>query len=44
MAWYYVLLIVVVSVAVGAIVGNESFKMKHGCTVDPTTKKASCTK
>ena len=44
MKWYYVLLIVVVSVAVGTIAGAQSYAMKHGCTVDKATGKATCTK
>lgn len=44
MKWYYVLLIITVSAAVGVIVGNKATKMKHDCTVDKTTGKMTCTK
>lgn len=42
----FVTTIVIAIIAVGAAFwgGGEAFKSAHGCTVDKTTKKATCTK
>lgn len=42
----FVTTIVIAIVAIGAAFwgGMKSFESTHGCTVDPTTKKATCTK
>lgn len=44
MKWYYVVTIVVVSAAVGTLLGYQGYSMKHGCTVDKATGKSTCTK
>lgn len=44
MKWYYTVTIVVVATAIGLLAGSESFKMKHECTVDKKTGKATCSK
>lgn len=38
------LVIAIVAIGVSFWGGMESFKNMHGCSVDPTTKKATCTK
>lgn len=42
----FVATIVIAILAVGAAFagGMAMFKSQHGCVVDPTTKKATCTK
>lgn len=42
----FVVTIVIAIVAIGASFwgGMKSFETMHGCTVDKTTKKATCTK
>lgn len=39
-----VIVIAVVLIGVAYWGGMKSFESQHGCTVDPTTKKAICTK
>lgn len=45
-ATIFVSTIVIAILAIGAAFwgGAEMFKSAHGCTVDKTTKKATCTK
>lgn len=44
MKWYNVLVIVIVSAAVGTLLGYKGYQMKHECTVDKATGKATCVK
>lgn len=39
-----VIVIAVVLIGLAYWGGSKSFQSQHGCTVDPTTKKATCTK
>lgn len=43
-AFVATIVIAIVLVGVSFWGGMKSFETTHGCTVDPTTKKATCTK
>lgn len=38
------IVIAIIAIAGAFWGGQKSFESTHGCTVDPTTKKATCTK
>lgn len=43
-AFVWTIVIAVLAIGVAFWGGSKSFESTHGCTVDPTTKKATCTK